>query len=226
MRRTITMRSVITGAVACAVALVSVACGSTADDPRASAGSEEQFVHRTVVQLHPDGTQTVHDAWVPLKQSLAEAQARQSQATPASSGSASQQTTMGENVGTTTEAISMASCSDPKSIWLWDSNDYNPLNGRYTCPPATYQNEICFEGAGRAFLGQYRRCTSQICMAASCTCLQTAGWEDAVRSYYPGDSGGLFSSDLGGSESFNAGQKCTIAQGRAMEGYALTLYNN
>lgn len=144
-------------------------CSSGDGSGRANALPEEMFT-RTIVQLHPDGTQTVKVLNVTRAEQEAEWKRLHELAQPKFPQAG------GENIGSTTEAISQDTSCVGTSNWLWDVlNNVGP------------GNEICFAGTGTADLSTY--CRVQVCNPF-CGC--RSYWDGHVKSYWTGQYPGHF----------------------------------
>jgi hypothetical protein len=170
-------------------------------DPATSANRPEDRVHRTVVQLNPDGTQTVHEGFVTRARSLADRAAAERAATAPRVATG--------NEGTAVQAIEEdpLSCNGT-SLWVYNAT-------RSTCTvPSDSTGEICFKGTGTADLHNYYFWAWNPNPALPHW--ERVPWAGRVTRYYPGVSSGTFSDSTCSSvfctvERFYGGQHCTAA---------------
>lgn len=96
----------------------------------------EEYVHRTVVELTPEGSRILFDGHVSVAQSLAERLSADGRRGASESG-----------IGTVQQSITKDSSCEGSSIWVFDQVSYGG-------------NEICFYGQGSANLANYCRSSS------------------------------------------------------------------
>lgn len=150
-----------------ALALLSslAACTTAIDDPSEDVGVDDlPTVSRTVVRLAPDGTQTVDEDFITPAEQRDEIAARDAQ--------------LAQGRGAES-AIAVDDGCGGSSLWIYDNVNQTG-------------NEVCFYGAGTAYLSYYRR---SVCAGSTC---YFGNWMNAVRSYYAGSSGGRFGEVLTG----------------------------
>lgn len=138
----------------------SAACVADTSEPGIESIDVEadEVYTRTIVHLAEDGTERVVQVQITRAEQLRE----QAERVAVASGEH-------EGLGTAAQAITQDSSCAGSSMWIFDQTN---LAG----------NEICFHGAGSAFLGNY-------CRTAGCG----STWNHAVRSYWSGNEDGLFS---------------------------------
>lgn len=116
---------------------------SSAESTPVDAEPGEEYVHRTVVELTPDGNRIRFDGDVSVSQSLAERLSAHNDRASSEPG-----------IGTARQSITIDSSCAGSSIWIFDQASYGG-------------NEICFYGQGSASLAGYCRSSSPCLYAGS-----------------------------------------------------------
>jgi hypothetical protein len=199
------VQGVVTSALGLAIACSASPTSTTSGEP-SKTGDVDPTIHRTVVYLNKDGTQTVREFDIPASQSAAESVERKQFL----SGKISTvHTQAGETVGSTAQAISQVTCAY-SDLWVFGGM------GNTTCSSGTGDKEICFYGSGEAQLGSY--CAQWVGINPP-TCSQH--WQCFVGSYWPTTTSGK----IGGWSNSCCNNTCGGCSNCESEGYTPWSFN-